>query len=77
MPGLLCVHFGASWCPICQAFAPELSRLLEKYPSVSLLKIEDGRGKPLGRAFRVKLWPTLVFLSNGKVHKQLVRPSAE
>ena len=34
----------------------------------------DGRGKPLGRSFRVKLWPTLVFLRDGEVLARLVRP---
>ena len=39
------------------------------------LKIEDGRGKPLGRSFRVKLWPTLVFLRDGEEVARLVRPT--
>jgi thioredoxin 1 len=41
------------------------------------LKIEDGKGKPLGRSFRVKLWPTLVFLRDGRVVQQVARPSPE
>ena len=40
------------------------------------MKVEDGKGKPLGRAFRVKLWPTFVFLRDGRVVRQAVRPSA-
>ena len=38
------------------------------------IRVEDGPGKPLGRSFRVKLWPTLVFLRDGRVVMQLVRP---
>jgi thioredoxin 1 len=41
------------------------------------IKVEDGKGKPLGRSFRVKLWPTLVFLRDGAVVTQLVRPTVE
>ena len=36
--------------------------------------IEDGPGKPLGRSFGVKLWPTVIFMKNRKVVKQVARP---
>jgi thioredoxin 1 len=51
-----------------------LAAELQKHPQVRHLKIEDGKGKPLGRSFRVKLWPTLVFLKDGTVVRQAVRP---
>ena len=52
--------------------APDLVALLEQFPAVDHIKIEDGPGKPLGRSFDVKLWPTLVFLRDGKVVRRLV-----
>jgi thioredoxin 1 len=36
--------------------------------------VEDGRGRPLGRAYRVKLWPTLVLLCDGQEIARAVRP---
>jgi thioredoxin 1 len=39
------------------------------------IKVEDGPGRPLGRSFRVKLWPTLVFLREGREVARLVRPA--
>jgi thioredoxin 1 len=30
------------------------------------VKVEDGSGRRLGRSFGVKLWPTLVFLRDGR-----------
>ena len=42
---------------------------------MSHLKIAVGSGRPLGRSFRVKLWPTLVFLRNGAEVARLVRPA--
>ena len=39
------------------------------------VKVEDGPGLPLGRSFKVKLWPTLVFLHDGREVARLVRPS--
>jgi thioredoxin 1 len=36
--------------------------------------VEDGSGRPLGRSFGVKLWPTLIFLADGREVARLVRP---
>jgi thioredoxin 1 len=75
--GLVLLEFGAEWCPHCQAVRPFLDEMLSQMPEVQHIRVEDGRGKPLGRSFRVKLWPTLVFLRNGQVVSRLVRPSSE
>lgn len=74
MSGAVLLDFGTNWCPICQAFAPQLAELLLKYPTVKHLKVEDGKARRLGRSFRVKLWPNLVFLLNGRVVAQHARP---
>lgn len=75
LPGPVVLEFGAEWCGHCLALKPHLERLLAEYPDVRHLRIEDGKGQPLGRSFRVKLWPTLVFLRDGQVVAQAVRPS--
>lgn len=75
MTGLLVLEFGSATCPHCLALQPDLEKLLGEYADVRHIKIEDGRGKPLGRSFRVKLWPTLVFMSAGQVIKQVARPN--
>lgn len=77
LEGPVVLEFGASWCGYCQALAPKLQALLDGHPGVRHVWVEDGRGKPLGRSFRVKLWPTLVFLRDGRVEAQVARPSAE
>ncbi len=74
MQGPVLLEFGASWCGYCSAVAPHLAALMKKYPDLPHIKIEDGRGKPLGRSFRVKLWPTLVFMRDGQVLQQVSRP---
>ena len=40
------------------------------------IKVEDGSGQRLGRSFGVKLWPTLIFLRDGKEVDRLVRPDS-
>ena len=73
MAGMVLLEFGATWCHHCQAIQPELERLLGQFPQIHHIKVEDGRGKPLGRSFRVKLWPTLVLMRDGQVIRALVR----
>lgn len=72
--GPLLLEFGAPWCPHCQAIQPTLQNLLEQFPNVQHIKIHDGPGQPLGRSFKVKLWPNLVFMRDGRLIVQLARP---
>lgn len=72
--GPLVLDFGTNWCGHCRRAAPLLAGVRARYPQVPYLKIEDGPGRRLGRAFRVKLWPTVVFLQDGREVARLVRP---
>jgi thioredoxin 1 len=74
LPGPVVLEFGARWCGYCRAMAPLLASALAQFPGVRHLKVEDGPGKPLGRSFGVRLWPTLVFLCDGQVVQQVSRP---
>ena len=71
------LEFGASWCGFCKAAQADIGAVLERHPDVSHLKIEDGKGKRLGRSFGVKLWPTLVLMDQGKEVGRVVRPGNE
>ncbi|MDR5825498.1 thioredoxin family protein [Caballeronia sp. LZ043] len=72
--GPLVVEFGTDWCGHCRAAQPLIAQAFQGHGAVRHMKIEDGSGRPLGRSFRVKLWPTLVFLRDGKEVARLVRP---
>lgn len=69
------IEFGTRSCGHCRAAQPLLASALARRPQVRHIKVEDGSGRALGRSFRVKLWPTLVFLSSGTEVARLVRPS--
>lgn len=75
MPGVVLLEFGASWCPHCIGAQPAIAAALSARGDVAHLKIEDGPGRPLGRSFRVKLWPTLVVLRDGVEVARTVRPT--
>jgi thioredoxin 1 len=71
------LEFGADWCGHCQGAHPLVTAALAAHPGVKHVKVADGKGKPLGRSFYVKLWPTLVFLRDGKEVARAVRPTSE
>lgn len=74
LDGPAVLEFGAPWCGHCQAARPHVEEAFRNHPDLPHIKIHDGKGKPLGRAFGVKLWPTLIFLVNGREVERVVRP---
>ncbi|OUM03473.1 thioredoxin family protein [Variovorax sp. JS1663] len=76
LPGPTVVEFGAPWCGICKGAQPLIEKALSAAPPLRHLKIEDGSGRPLGRSFGIKLWPTLVFLRDGRELGRVVRPTS-
>ena len=74
LEGPAVLEFGSPTCGHCRAAQPLLASALADHPRVRHFKIADGSGRPLGRSFKVKLWPTLVFLSEGRETARLVRP---
>lgn len=74
LEGPAVIEFGAPWCGYCQAAQPLIATAISGHPAIQHIKIEDGKGRPLGRSYRVTLWPTLVFLNDGREVTRLVRP---
>lgn len=72
--GATVLEFGAPWCGFCMRAQPLIETAFGSHPDIDHIKVEDGSGRPLGRSFRVKLWPTLIFLRDGQEVARLVRP---
>ncbi len=77
LTGPTVIEFGTNWCGICKGAQPAIAEALADAPGgLRHIKVEDGSGRPLGRAFGVKLWPTLVFMQDGKEVARVVRPAS-
>ena len=74
LAGPAVLEFGTSWCGWCRAARPLIAEALASRPALRHVRVEDGSGRPLGRSFGVKLWPTFVFLRDGREVARLVRP---
>lgn len=76
LPGPVVLEFGTPWCQFCRAAQPHIQTAFSGHAPVRHIKVEDGSGRALGRSFGVKLWPTLVFLQDGRELARLVRPQS-
>ena len=75
--GAVVLEFGAPWCPHCIGAQPLLEAALAARDDVRHLKIEDGPGRPLGRSFKIKLWPSVLVLRDGVELMRVVRPASQ
>ena len=76
LQGPCLLEFGTPWCGYCRAAQSLIAGALAAHPTVRHIKVEDGSGRPLGRHFKVKLWPTLILLKDGREAARLVRPGS-
>ncbi len=74
--GPLLLVFGSNSCGICRGTEPLLIEAMSSQLGLPHRKIQDGQGHKLGRSFKVKLWPTLIFMKDGKEVTRVVRPES-
>ncbi|QSP94999.1 thioredoxin family protein [Marinobacter salinisoli] len=72
--GPMVIEFGTNWCGICRGAQAAIKTAMDNHPDIPHVKVEDGKGRRLGRTFGVKNWPSLIFLKNGEEMARVVRP---
>ena len=77
MRGTVLLEFGINECPHCQAAQPLIADALKRHPEVRHIRLEDGKGRRLGRTFSVKLWPALIFMKDGQEVARVLRPTTQ
>ncbi|RYF34356.1 MAG: thioredoxin [Comamonadaceae bacterium] len=76
LQGAAVLDFGTNWCGFCKGASPKVEEALAAHGgALQHIKVEDGSGRPLGRSFGIKLWPTLVVLQDGREVARVVRPT--
>ncbi len=75
LAGPIVLEFGNAWCGHCRRAQPLVAAALAQHPGVRHMKFADASNRRLGRSFGVKVWPTLIFLKDGKETDRLVRPA--
>jgi thioredoxin 1 len=74
LPGSVLLEFGTGWCGYCQGAQSSIRAAFADTTGIEHIKVEDGPGRPLGRSFKVKLWPTLIAMKDGVEVARVVRP---
>lgn len=75
LSGYAFLEFGAPWCGHCVAAASAIEHALTPL-QLPHIKAYDGKGLPLGRAYKIKLWPTLILLKDGIELARVIRPTS-
>ena len=74
--GKAVLQFGTDWCGYSVAAERFIAPAMGDAVGVRHIKVEDGKGRRLGRQFKVKLWPTMIFLRDGEEVARVVRPTS-
>ena len=76
LAGATVLQFGTDWCGFCRAAEEPIESVLGDAGDLRRIFVEDGSGRPLGRSYQVRRWPTLIFLAHGTEVARVVRPES-
>ena len=77
-PGPVLVEFRARWCGACQIVDPILNRLAAEYKGkIKFAMLDVENNQRIAKEYAVWVFPTLIFLSNGRVVGHVIGVSSE
>lgn len=66
------IDFWATWCGPCIQLGPIVEELAEKYPDVTIGKVNIDENDEIASEFRVRNIPTVLFFKNGELKDRSV-----
>lgn len=66
------IDFWATWCGPCIKLGPVVEELAEKYPDVTIGKLNIDENDEIASENRVRSIPTVLFFKNGEVKERSV-----
>ncbi|GAQ78626.1 hypothetical protein KFL_000160290 [Klebsormidium nitens] len=75
-PGLVVGYFTATWCGPCRQIAPVIKKLPEKYPGLSIMKVDIDSHQQLAAAEGVASVPTFKVYKNGRKVNEITGANA-
>lgn len=76
--GIVFVEFFASWCPHCQAFAPEYAQISEQLGNqAAFYQVEIDQSRELADAYNIEEIPTIIVFFNGEQVDELIGAQPE
>ncbi|MFP4497703.1 MAG: thioredoxin family protein [Vulcanimicrobiota bacterium] len=67
------VEFHASWCGPCKAMEKELNRISSDFTDqLCLFRISVDEEPGLAQEYRIKAYPTLLIMNNGRILEQVI-----
>lgn len=66
------IDFWATWCGPCMKLGPVVEELAEKYPDVTIGKLNIEENDEVVSEFRVRNIPTVLFFKNGELKEKSV-----
>lgn len=66
------IDFWATWCGPCIQLGPTIEELAEKYPDITIGKLNIDENDEMAGEFRVRNIPTVLFFKNGELKDRSV-----
>ena len=68
--GYVVLDFYTDWCHYCKLLSPVFSKMAEKFPTIRFVKINADKYRSIASQYKVRGFPTVILLNDGKEVKR-------